>query len=95
MGSEMCIRDRSRGTRTLTTPPPPQTPEPPKEQTANTSSDSGASFTVLGSWNEDQHDNEARWEPQRPVNVVAPSQRQDAALEARQEDSDGTAPIIL
>ena len=87
---------RSRGTRTLTTPPPPQTPEPEKIQAANTSSDSGTSFTVLGSWNEDQHDDGARWEPQRPINVVAPSQRQDvAAEETRQEDSDDTAPIIL
>ena len=54
---------RSRGPRTLTTPPPPQTPEPEKTTAANNSSDSGTSFTVLGSWNEDQHNDEARWEP--------------------------------
>ena len=66
---------RSRGIRTLTTPQPPPTPEPPKDQAANTSSDSGTSFTVLGSWAE-EHD-ETR---QRPTNVVAPTRRPDLSL---------------
>ena len=87
---------RSRGTRTLTTPPPPPTPEPPKGHTANTSSDSGASFTVLGSWAEEQQTEEARWEPQRPIHVVAPTPRPDIAdNNTRQEDSDDTSPPII
>ena len=74
---------RSRGTRTLTTPPPPQSPGP-EENAAAHSSDSGTSFTVLESWNE---------EPKRPVNAVAPIQRQeDAGDKDEQEDA---APAIL
>ena len=88
---------RSRGTRILTTPPPPETPEPPKTQGANTSSDSGASFTVLGAWSEEPHDDEANWEPQRPTNVVRPTQRLGTdTQETRQEDSDEEPrPIII
>ena len=79
---------RSRGTRTLTTPPPPDSPEPEKTNAASNSSDSGASFTVLASWNEDQPND---WEPQIPVNVVRPMQP------PRQEDSDGeeVRPAII
>ena len=81
---------RSRGTLTLTTPPPPESPEPEKTNTANTSSDSGTSFTVLTSWNEDQRDNEVNWEPQIPVHIVRPMQQ------SRQEDSDDeSGPVII
>ena len=68
----------------MTTPPPPQTPEPEANEVAH-SSDSGTSFTVLDSWNEEQ--------PQRPVNIVAPIQRQeDGGDKDRQEDA---APAVL
>ena len=79
---------RSRGTRVLTTPPPPDSPEPEKTNAANTSSDSGASFTVIASWNDPQQKD---WEPQIPVHVVRPMPA------SRQEDSDKEeeTPIIL
>ena len=83
---------RSRGTRTLTTPPPPQTPDPEANEAVH-SSDSGTSFTVLDSWNEEQREDETAWQPQRPVNIVAPIQRQeDGGDKDRQEDA---APAVL
>ena len=96
---ELASFTRSRGIRTLTTPPPPPTPpapELPKDQAANTSSDSGTSFTILGSWAEEQHNEEARREPQRPINIVAPTPRPDvAAQNDRQEESDDASPFII
>ena len=74
---------RSRGTRILTTPPPPPTPEPAKDPAANASSDSGTSFTILGSWSIEQ--DEPR---QRPTNVVAPTRRPETTNQPRQEEEE-------
>ena len=79
---------RSRGTLTLTTPPPPEIPETEKAATANTSSDSGTSFTVITSWAEDQREEEEDWEPQIPVNIVRPLQQ------TRQEEEAGPDIIV-
>ena len=79
---------RSRGTLTLTTPPPPASPEPEKATAANTSSDSGTSFTVITSWAEDQREEEEDWEPQIPVNIVRPLQQ------PRQEEEAGPDIIV-
>ena len=96
---ELASFTRSRGIRTLTTPPPPPTPpapELPKDQTANTSSGSGTSFTILGSWAEDQNNEEARRDTPRPINIVAPTPRADAATQNdSQTGSDNAATFLI